>query len=102
METLLKADMFFAITSVAVILIALAAILALIYVILILNELRRLMREIRQEGESLISDISRVRQAIEKQGWRTKEAIDSLGAGAWSLLKFFFRTRTGGRDRDQE
>lgn len=92
METLLKADIFFTITSVAVVLIALVAIIALVYVVLILRELRGLMRSIREEGQNIVGDVRSIREAIENQGWRMKEFVDSIGHGVLRLAGLLFRS----------
>ncbi|MEX0672661.1 MAG: hypothetical protein WDZ82_02155 [Candidatus Paceibacterota bacterium] len=99
MEELLKVDIFFTVTTIAVIALALVALLALIFLVLVLNELRLLMRRVREEGESVMDDVRLIRESIERQGWRAKEAVDGLGSIALRLTKWFVMSSVGS-DKD--
>ncbi|MEX0930412.1 MAG: hypothetical protein WDZ79_01895 [Candidatus Paceibacterota bacterium] len=95
MDELLRVDIFFTVTTIAVVVLALVALLALIFLVLVLNELRQLMRRIREEGESVMDDVRMIRETIERQGWRAKEAVDGLGSVGLRLAKWFVVSSAG-------
>lgn len=100
MDQLLKVDIFFTVTTIAVVVLSLVALFALIFLILILNELRQLMRRIREEGESVMDDVRLIRETIERQGWRAKEAVDGLGGVALRVARWLFVASSGSSDED--
>lgn len=100
MDELFKVDIFFTVTTIAVVVLSLVALFALIFLIVILNEMRRLMRRIRQEGESVMDDVKLIRRSIEHQGWRAKEAVDGLGHVAMRLVRWF--VLSSGSDTDDQ
>lgn len=79
METLLKADIFFVVTTVSVVAITLVLIIALVYLIFVLRELRGLMRRIRQEGEEIMDDVKSIREGVEQSGAKVYDTISWFG-----------------------
>ncbi len=66
MDTILKADIFFIVTTVVVSIIGLLIALVLIYLIRILSDVKKLSRKVRQEGEALVEDIDDLRENIKR------------------------------------
>jgi hypothetical protein len=68
METLLKADIFFFITSVAVILLTVGAIVALYYVIRILQSVRNISERVEEGSKVLGEDLDELRFKLKTGG----------------------------------
>lgn len=68
MESFLKADIFFFITTIALITVSLALIVVLIYLAKILSHFLYLSRKIREEGDEMIKDIHSLRTAMKDEG----------------------------------
>lgn len=66
MDTILKADIFFIVTTVVVSIVGLLIALVLIYLIRILSDVKKLSRKVRQEGEALVEDIDDLRENIKR------------------------------------
>lgn len=93
METIVKADIFFVVTTVAVVGVAVAFIVAIIYLISILRQLRGLMIRIREEGEAIADDIKAVRKGFEVSSERTQEVVSWVGK---TLLRVILGCRSRG------
>jgi predicted membrane protein len=83
MSTLIHADIFFFITTIAVILITLAMVVALIYVIFILRNIFRLSKTVEDETHRIISDVEELRSDVKKKG--------ANAASRWRAGKRFFK-----------
>lgn len=66
METLLKADIFFVVTTITVLVIAVLVITALIYIVRILRDFKNLSESIKDEGSKIVSDVDKVRKGFFK------------------------------------
>lgn len=78
METIAKADIFFFITSVAVILLALLGAAALVYAIRILRSIRKIADLAQHEAQNLSQDIQDLRDEVKKEGGRLGGAIKAF------------------------
>jgi hypothetical protein len=78
MDSLLHADIFFLVTTVAMILITIVIVIALIYVIKILRDVSSVSKKVKNESDEIINDIKLLRGSIKTQGLKM------------SLLKNFF------------
>ena len=70
MDSLLKSDIFFVVTTGAVVIITACLVVLLIYVIRILHEVRSLIELARKEGELLSTDLSELRGRVQAQGFK--------------------------------
>lgn len=68
METLIHADIFFFVTTLAVILIASLFAVVIIYIVRILNDFRYISRVVRKETDLLAGDIEEIREEVKRQG----------------------------------
>lgn len=66
MNTLIHADIFFFITTIAVVIISIGMITALIFVILILNNVRKVSETVRTETDLIAGDIDSIRSKMNK------------------------------------
>ncbi|OHA62951.1 MAG: hypothetical protein A2748_00530 [Candidatus Wildermuthbacteria bacterium RIFCSPHIGHO2_01_FULL_45_20] len=99
MDTLVKADIFFFITSIAAVLITLVCCVALFYVVQILRDLRYIVRKFREESDQIINDIEDLRSYVKEEG---KKAFNigkllQFGSTVWGKRK-----RSARRKKDSE
>ncbi len=79
MAPLARSDIFFIITSVAVVALSLVFLVILIYVAYIVKELHKIMRVVHRESELISEDIAELRDKVAVQGFK------------WASLFMFFR-----------
>lgn len=72
MENIIQADIFFFISSVAVIVFTICAIIVMIYVTRILRDMKHISKMMSQESNKIIGDIGSLREAIEVEGAKAK------------------------------
>lgn len=68
MESILKADIFFVITTLVVIAIAIGLIILLIYVIRIVRTVEHIAKRVRDESDKIIDDVDAVRGQVKRVG----------------------------------
>lgn len=68
MNQLVHADIFFFITSIAVVLITIVAVIFLVYAIKILQEVRALVKFLHEEAEKISGDLADVRAKLQAGG----------------------------------
>ncbi len=68
METLLKADIFFFITTCAVAIVAVCVGIITFYFIQILKDVKRISETLSREGEKVAEDIDLVRETLKEKG----------------------------------
>ena len=76
MNSLIQANIFFFITSVAVVLVTLLCLAILMYLVLILRDFRGVSRKVRQETELIAMDIDEARAHIKERGASMGSAFD--------------------------
>lgn len=89
MATLVKADIFFFITSVAVVAVTVLAVLILLYILKIVRTVKDISETVKEETGSLAGDFSRLRRKVKSEGLR------------WEHLISFFGFRDVGRKHDK-
>jgi uncharacterized membrane protein len=67
MQTLVHADIFFFVTTIAVILVAIVLVIVLIYIAIILADIRELSRTIKKEGAEIIGDVHAFRDEVKEE-----------------------------------
>jgi hypothetical protein len=70
METLIHADIFFFVSTIALVLITIGIVIALIYLIKILRNVSDVSEKVKVESSEIISDIKTLRTDIKKEGFR--------------------------------
>jgi len=80
MDSLIQANIFFFITSVAVILITALVVVLLIYLVLIIKDFRGVSHKIKQETELIAMDIDSARAHIREEGADVKSIFDYFKA----------------------
>jgi uncharacterized protein YoxC len=76
MDTLIHADIFFFVTTIAVVAVALAFIIALIYLIVILRRIRDVAEQVREETILFREDIHGLRDSVQREGFKLKSLFD--------------------------
>jgi amino acid permease len=64
MTDVIKADVFFFVSTISVVIIAIFVIVALVYVIRILRDAQKLSQQVREEGEAILQGVGRFRGVI--------------------------------------
>jgi uncharacterized protein YpmB len=95
METLAKSDIFFFITSIAVVILTVLLSIALVYAIKILREAKKLTAEAKIQGEALLADIDDARRYLKREGMR-------LGSLAGLAGRFLGGKRRGRKSEGSE
>lgn len=93
MQTLIHADIFFFITTIAVILVTLVAVIVLIYIVFILKDIRELSRTIKKEGEEIIDDVHVFRQEVKEEAKYSMKNNSSTTAAFFNLIANLFARR---------
>lgn len=81
-ESLIHADIFFFISTIALVVISIGLSISLFYVIKILRNLRDISDKANAESDEIIADIKRLRRAIRDEGVKWKAVSD--------LIRMFF------------
>lgn len=76
MDGLLKSDIFFFITSIAVIGLGIAGLVIMFQVYKLLQEIRQIARTTRQGAEWLLEDFDEMREAVREKGLRLRFFLD--------------------------
>lgn len=84
MDSLIKSDIFFFVTTVVVAGLGVLIAVALVYLVRILSDVKKLSQKVRQEGEHIVDDIEGLRENIKKN---TMKLSDILSFG-------FFRKKS--------
>jgi hypothetical protein len=104
MDSLAKSDIFFFITTIAVVILTILASIALVYAIKFLRDLRVMGREVKRQWEIIEADIEEARHFVQKESGRVVSIAGLLGR----LFKAGSRRRTkrkegrGSSDESQE
>jgi hypothetical protein len=84
MSTLIHADIFFFVTTIAIVIIAALFIIAILYVVSILKDLRYIFRVVRKETDLLAEDLEGIRDRVKRDG---------MLASLFALFSGFFTNR---------
>ena len=79
MQELLKSDIFFVVTTFAVVFVSVCLVVALVYIIRILKDMKILSKKARDEGEKILEDVAEFRQGAKKQGFYFAKALSFFG-----------------------
>lgn len=89
MDSIVKADIFFFVTTIAVVVVSIILCVALIYTIRILRDVKSLSTKAKDEGERILEDVRAFREGVGDTGFRMTKTILSF----FGLSGFKPRTR---------
>ena len=75
-NTLIHADIFFFVTTIAVVIVAVALTVALIYLAKVLNDLKEITRQVREETVLFREDLKDLRGEVRREGFQMKQFAD--------------------------
>ncbi len=78
MENIAKSDMFFFVTTIAVIIVTLVLVVALAYVIRIASDIKYIAGKAKQETDEIVDDIKNARETLKSKGKTIATIISSL------------------------
>jgi hypothetical protein len=93
MGELIHADIFFMVTTAALVIVTIIAVIALVYAVAILKDIKYVSKRIKTESDEVIEDIHVLRTSIKEHGFKIS-VLTSL------FSKFFLRKRKGKRKED--
>jgi len=79
MQGLLKSDIFFVVTTFAVVFVSVGLVVALFYIIRILKDMKTLSRKARSEGEKILDDVAEFRINTKKRAEYFAKIFSFLG-----------------------
>jgi len=79
MQGLLKSDIFFVVTTFAVVFVSVGLVVALFYIIRILKDMKTLSRKARSEGEKILDDVAEFRENTKARGEHLAKIFSFLG-----------------------
>ena len=79
MDTLVKSDLFFFVTTIALVVVSLGMLAVIVYVLYILKEMKALIQLVKNETELIREDMGDLRSHVRTEGFK------------WSSLFIFFR-----------
>lgn len=97
METIAQADIFFFVTTIAVVVVGLFALVALYYLITFLRDAHEIMHIIRSEASEIIDDIEQFRKNIEGKATRINKIL-----GIFTTAQFLRKFLKRGSHDDEE
>ena len=78
MEPIVKSDIFFFITAIAVIGLSAVVAIALVYAIRILRNVEHISKIVRDESDLIVKDVSRLREEAENNGVKVGRLIRTI------------------------
>ncbi|MHB1316779.1 MAG: hypothetical protein ACYCZW_02900 [Minisyncoccota bacterium] len=75
MDSLLKSDIFFFITTIVIVALGLLISIVLIYLARILSDVKKLSKRVREEGENIVDDVGSLRENIKKNTIRLSDIL---------------------------
>jgi hypothetical protein len=79
MTTLVHADIFFFVTTIAVVVVAIAFVVALVYLIAVLRRIRDVMEEVKAEAILVRDDIHNLRDQVRSGGFKLASLFSFAG-----------------------
>lgn len=76
--SIIKADIFFAVTTVAVVVVSIGLVISLYYLVKILRDIKFLSDKAREEGEKILEDVRAFREEAEDKGYKITNVLYSF------------------------
>ena len=73
MNNLIKSDVFFFITSIAVVVIAILLTILIVYLIKVSKDIRYISQKAKTEADNIIDDVSQLRTNLKQEGSKIKD-----------------------------
>lgn len=80
MNSFVQADIFFFITTVAIVVVTIAIVIALLVFIQILRDVRHVSKRAREESDRVLSDMEDLRRFLKKEGKRAIDIKEMVGS----------------------
>jgi hypothetical protein len=98
MNTLIHADVFFFVTTIALIVVAVGVVIIIVYVIRILRDVAAMSRTIKKETEVVLGDIELLRTSVKNNGFKFRY----LGTFIMNFVNMFRRYRKKKKERAKD
>lgn len=90
MDTIIHADIFFFVSTIALVVITLGLIVALVYIIKILRTISNVSEKVKDESDEILADIKNLRGTIKRQGFGLRNVTE--------LIKMVFGRKKSKKD----
>lgn len=99
MNSLVQADIFFFVTTAAIMVVTIALVIALVFFIQILRDVRHVSKRAREESDRFLTDMEELRRFLKKEGKRAINVKDVVGSiiGTFSPKQKSPKRSRGGR-----
>ena len=94
MNNFIHADVFFFITTMAVIAVALGFIIALFYLVRILRNIYKVSDKIKEESTEILDDIKNARHSLKKDGLKFRDMVNFF-------KRFFGKRKLKEKEKDE-
>lgn len=78
MDTIIHADIFFFVSTIALVVITLGLIVALVYIIKILRTISNVSEKVKDESDEILADIKNLRGTIKRQGFGLRNVTEFI------------------------
>lgn len=93
MQSLIHADVFFFVTTIAVVILAIILAVVLVYIAIILADIRELSRTIKKEGAEIIDDVHAFRDEVKEEAKYSGRNSPSTVAAFLSFISSVMASR---------
>ncbi len=80
MQDIVKADVFFFVTTIAVVVVSIVLVIALMHAIKIMRDVKHVSEKAREEIDSIVKDVKELRGHVRHQGGRVGSLFSVLGS----------------------
>ena len=94
MNTLVHADVFFFVSTIALIVITILLVVALIFFVKILKDISEISSNVKKESIEIIEDVKQLRGDIKQEGFKLTKLATFFG-------RMFFKKRKSARDHEE-
>lgn len=99
MNNIIQADIFFFITSIAVIVSTIGVIIVAVYVVRILRDMKHISKKVSEEGDKIIEDVEHLREVAKAEGMKVKNIADFF-SGIFIRRKKREKARRAGKENN--
>jgi signal transduction histidine kinase len=102
MDSLARSDVFFMVTTAAIIIVAILLVGVLIYVLKMVRDARAITKSFRDETKKIISDVEVIRKAVTRDVQKVREVTGSVVKEAANAAKRKFTSHNNENNGEEE
>lgn len=102
MDSLARSDVFFVVTTMAVIVLSVLFVVILVYVVKIVRDVRRISKTVSEETRRVVSDVESIRKALTVDSSKIKTAASYFAKKAVGAVESRFTSKDKKKDDGEE